>query len=159
MAGVNQGRGDHVSVHPQKRVKGSMDDRKIKVLLVEDNPGDVLLVQIALERLGVEVGMQVAPDGQSAIDRLLQAIDSFDIVILDLNLPVKSGREVLVEMTLNPRLRKLPVAILTSSTSKEDAALCLGKERCLFFVKTPDLVELQRIVAQIHAYALQPSPN
>lgn len=136
-----------------------MDAKKIKVLLVEDNPGDVLLVQIALERLGVDVGLQVAHDGQSAIDRLLHSVDFPDIVILDLNLPIKSGREVLSAMKLHPCLRKLPVAILTSSTSEEDAALCLCKERCLFFVKTPDLAQLQQIVAQIHAYALQPSPN
>lgn len=123
------------------------------MLLVEDNPGDVFLIREALEQSGLHVRMHVADDGQQAMDFLRRPdMAGLDAVILDLNLPIKSGREVLAEMTADPALRRIPVAILTSSTAEEDAALQQHKEKCLFFTKTPDLTELVHIVTEIHAF-------
>lgn len=126
----------------------------IDILLVEDNPGDVFLVEEALAQLNFDARLRVVVDGQQAMDLLHQGVARVDLVILDLNLPVKSGHEVLAEMNADLRLRRMPVAILTTSTSEEDAALQQSKENCLFFAKTPDMNQLLRIMREIYSFAL-----
>jgi two-component system, chemotaxis family, response regulator Rcp1 len=132
-----------------------MTAKRVKMLLVEDNPADVYFVRHALEELSADVNLEVVTDGQQAMDFLRSSAGAgVDVMVLDLNLPVKSGREVLAEMGADPRLRHVPVAILTTSTSEDDAALQQCKEKCLFFVKTADLGELGSILSEIHAFAL-----
>ena len=132
-----------------------MEQSPLMVLLVEDNLGDVFLVREALEQLGLNVEFRIAPDGETALDILrLPGARRPDVIVLDLNLPLKHGREVLAELDADPVLRHIPVAILTTSTSEEDAALQLTRDNCLFFAKTPDLRELMSILTQIHDFAL-----
>ena len=129
----------------------------ITVLLVEDNEGDVYFFREALEEVGLLIHLKVVPDGQAAMDCLRRPDFKPDVVILDLNLPIKNGREVLEEMNEDPRLRAMPVAILTSSRCESDVALRDSKENCVFFSKTPDIAELREIVTEIHEFALKPS--
>lgn len=100
-----------------------MDDINAPViLLVEDNPGDVRLVREALGESGQSVRMEVARDGEEALEILRRGGSARlpDLTILDLNLPKKDGREVLAEMRADPRMRSVPVVILSTSQADED---------------------------------------
>ncbi len=75
-----------------------------------------------------------------------------DIVVLDLNIPLKKGQEVLAEMAADPELRNIPVAILTSSTSETHLTARYPAGRCVYHVKTDDFLRLQDIVRQVVAH-------
>src|SRR6059058_5044538 len=100
------------------------------ILLVEDNPADVKITQRALEVSGLAVELIVVRDGQEAVDYLLRqglhadATDwrCPDLILLDLNLPKMSGREVLQKVRATPALRATPVVVLTTSRRQEDVA-------------------------------------
>ena len=96
------------------------------LLLIEDNPADALLVRKALEEHGVEGELTVLSDGEKAIQFIqsldAQLIDCPDLVIVDLNLPKKSGREVLESMRRSERCPQIPVIILSSSDAHQDRA-------------------------------------
>jgi len=100
-----------------------------RVLLVEDNPGDVELVRHAVREL--DVSLDVAVDGVEALDRLRAALAP-ELVLLDLKIPRKDGLEVLEEMSRDPALRRVPVIVLTSSQAPQDLARAyeLGAMAC-----------------------------
>jgi CheY-like chemotaxis protein len=97
----------------------------IEILLVEDNAGDIRLTQEALKEAKVRNRLSVVRDGEEATD-FLRRRGRFadaprpDLVLLDLNLPRKDGREVLAEVKADPELRRIPVVILTSSDQEKD---------------------------------------
>ena len=100
-------------------------DTPIEVLLVEDNPGDVELVERAVRNSNFHLNMTVAMDGEEAMAVLRQEgghADSPrpDLVLLDLNLPKKDGRQVLSDIRSDPELKNLLVVVLTSSPTQED---------------------------------------
>lgn len=97
----------------------------IQVLLVEDNPGDVRLTREAFRDAKMHLDLHVANDGIEAMEFLLRQGDfsgspRLDLILLDLNLPRKDGREVLAEIKGNPALKTIPVVILTTSASDAD---------------------------------------
>jgi chemotaxis family two-component system response regulator Rcp1 len=97
----------------------------IQVLLVEDNPGDVRLTREAFRDAKMHLDLHVANDGIEAMEFLLRQGDFSgsprpDLILLDLNLPRKDGREVLAEIKGNPALKTIPVVILTTSASDAD---------------------------------------
>ncbi|SFG58846.1 Response regulator receiver domain-containing protein [Halopelagius inordinatus] len=97
----------------------------VEILLVEDNPGDVRLTREAFKDGCIENALHVAGDGVEALDFLYQRGDHEDaprpdIVLLDLNLPRKNGDEILEEIRNDPDLKRIPVIVLTSSTTHED---------------------------------------
>jgi CheY-like chemotaxis protein len=100
-------------------------DRIIEILLVEDNPGDVELTTLAFEESQLRVHLNVVEDGVAAMEFLHRKSPYTkapypDMVVLDLNLPKKSGHEVLAEVKANERFRRIPVVILTTSLAEED---------------------------------------
>jgi chemotaxis family two-component system response regulator Rcp1 len=102
-----------------------MQERTHHILIVEDNPGDVRLIIEALAELPFRTESHVAADGQQALDYLQRRGDYEeaprpDLVLLDLNLPKLSGREVLARVKQDPALRRIPVTVLTSSAAEED---------------------------------------
>ncbi len=101
-----------------------LDGEPVQILLVEDSSDDVLLTRKALEGARIANVMQVASDGEEAMRRLRAPDDADnprpDIVLLDLNLPRKNGREVLEEIKADPELRRIPVVILTTSAEERD---------------------------------------
>ena len=130
----------------------------VAMLLVEDNPGDVLLFREALEATGLSAKVHVVEGGDEAIwflrrQKRFVGAHRPDVVVLDLNVPTRNGREVLVEMASDPALNTIPVAVLTTSTF--DAHVCGTYPRglCLYFTKTGDFKGLQDIVRQIAAHA------
>ena len=100
--------------------------RALKILLVEDSPSDVRLIREALKGAKVPVQIAVARDGVEATEQLWQSEDGQavrpDLVLLDLNLPRKTGKEVLAEIKASPSLRQIPVLVMTSSRSDEESA-------------------------------------
>ena len=102
-----------------------MDNSLLQVLLVEDNPGDVRLTEEAFKDAKVQLEMHVAVDGVEAME-FLHREGKFaesprpDLILLDLNLPRKDGRDVLAEVKGDPSLMTIPVVILTTSASDVD---------------------------------------
>lgn len=98
-----------------------------RILLVEDNPGDVRLTEEAFEQARIENDLHVVSDGSEALSFLFQEgkhtdAPRPDLVLLDLNLPGKDGENVLEELKADPELRSIPVIVLTSSSAEEDIA-------------------------------------
>jgi len=100
------------------------------VLMVDDNRGDVMLLQEALQSAGLLYNLSVAQDGVEALDFLRRkgrhaAVSKPDLIVLDLKLPRKTGMEVLDEIKLDPGLRDIPLVVLSSSRSE----LCIARSR------------------------------
>jgi CheY-like chemotaxis protein len=99
--------------------------KSVEILLVEDNPADVRLVQEALKESRLRNALHVTHDGEEAIE-FLRRVGAFvdapqpDLVLLDLNLPKKNGREVLAEIKGDAELKHIPVVVLTTSSSDRD---------------------------------------
>jgi two-component system, chemotaxis family, response regulator Rcp1 len=99
--------------------------RPVEILLIEDNPGDVRLTIEALRDAKISNHLTVAPDGVEAMAMLCgksphTGASHFDQILLDLNLPKKNGREVLADLKSDPKLKRTPVVILTTSKAEED---------------------------------------
>ena len=99
--------------------------RHIEILLVEDSPADVLLTREAFEQNKILNTLYVAEDGVQAMDFLYKrgayaSVPRPDLILLDLNLPRKNGREVLAEIKADPDLKKIPIVVLTTSSAEED---------------------------------------
>jgi CheY-like chemotaxis protein len=127
------------------------------ILHVEDNAEDALLTQMAFRKAGLTVKIEVARDGDAAIAALDACSNTGmpNCVLLDIKLPGKSGLEVLEWMRAQPRFRRLPVVMLTSSVLTEDinAAYDLGANS--YLAKPPDLDSLTALVKTLYHYWFQ----
>ena len=99
--------------------------KHIEILLIEDSPADILLTREAFEESRILNTLHVAEDGVQAMDFLHRhgayaSAPRPDLILLDLNLPRKNGREVLAEIKADPDLRKIPIVVLTTSSAEED---------------------------------------
>lgn len=131
--------------------------RPIEILLVEDNPGDVRLTQEVLKEGRVLNNMCVVYDGEEALQFLrregrYQRASRPDLILLDLNLPKKDGREVLKEIKKDSELRKIPVVVLT--TSRADTDVCRAyRLNCNCYVTKPvDLEQFIQVVKSIEDF-------
>ena len=127
------------------------DGKHIDILLVEDNPGDVRLTREALKGSKIYNTLNVASDGEEAMSYLRKQgrfVDAKrpDLVLLDLNLPKKSGREVLVEIKNDSNLRRIPVVILTTSKVEEDIIRSYNLHANCYITKPVDLSQFITIV-------------
>ena len=128
--------------------------RPIEVLLVEDNPGDVRLTMEAMRESKVLVNLSVAPDGEEALAFLRkegthQGAPRPDLILLDLNLPRKDGREVLAEIKVDTDLRRIPVVVLTTSRAEEDILRTYNLHANCFITKPVDLDQFLTVVGSI----------
>jgi CheY-like chemotaxis protein len=133
--------------------------RPVEILLVEDNPGDVELTQEALAEAKVSNRLHVADDGAKAIDFLFKrgeyaAAPRPDIVLLDLNLPKKDGRQVLAEIKTDPRLSGIPVVILTTSQADEDIIRSYQLHANCYINKPVDFKQFLKVVKSIEEFWL-----
>jgi two-component system, chemotaxis family, response regulator Rcp1 len=131
----------------------------IRILLVEDSPGDVRLTQEVLRDAKIANDLHVVDDGESAMAFLLQTgefadIPRPDLVLLDLNLPRKDGREVLLEMSQDEDLRAIPVIVLTTSSAEEDILSSYQLSANAYIPKPIDLDEFIRVVRSIETFWL-----
>ena len=139
-----------------------MDDLKVlksaRVLIVEDSPSDVRLIREALRDSDLVVHLSVCKDGAEALEFLQQAKNDPhvlpDIILLDLNLPRKSGHEVLDEIKHDARLKKIPVLIMSSSDDERDLAAAYELNANCYIRKPSDLHEYEKVVRAIEDFWL-----
>ena len=133
--------------------------RPINILLVEDNPGDVRLTLEAFKEGKVNNNMSVVDDGVEAMAFLRQEgkyIDTGrpDLILLDLNLPRKDGREVLAEIKQDPKLKSIPVVVLTTSDAESDIAKTYDLHANCYITKPIDLGQFISVVKYIDYFWL-----
>jgi len=133
--------------------------RPIDVLLVEDNPGDVRLTQEALKEGRLEIELSVTPDGVEALEFLHQTgkytdAPRPDLILLDLNLPRKSGREVLSEIKSDPELKNIPVLVMTTSTAEQDISRAYSLNANCYIAKPLELEDFIAVVQSIEDFWL-----
>jgi CheY-like chemotaxis protein len=122
------------------------------VLLVEDDPGDVLMITEALERSRRPPELHVAGDGQEALDVLRGTLRP-DLILLDLNMPRMDGRETLAALKGDERLRAIPVVVFTTSEAETDVLASYQRHANAYVTKPLDLEALESVVDQIgHFY-------
>jgi CheY-like chemotaxis protein len=126
----------------------------IEVLLVEDDPGDVVLIREAFDFNKVHNHLNVVNDGEQALAYLKNEGDYAgahrpDLVLLDLNLPRKDGREVLAEVKADERLRTIPIVVLTTSEAEEDVLKSYQLHANAYVTKPVDFERFVAIVRQI----------
>ena len=129
----------------------------IEILLVEDNPGDARLTIEAMRETKVCNRMHVVEDGVEAME-FLRRQGRFgdaprpDLILLDLNLPRKDGREVLAEVKADPELKRIPVVVLTTSRAEEDVLQAYNLHANCYVTKPVDLAQFMKIVSQIDEF-------
>ena len=129
----------------------------IDILLVEDNATDVLLLREALEGSRLVGGLYTVPDGVEAMAFLRREGRHRDaprpsLILLDLNLPRRDGREVLGDIKTDEALKRIPVVVLTTSRSKDDVATAYGLHANCYVVKPADYDQFSEVVQKIEDF-------
>ena len=133
--------------------------KEIEILLVEDSPGDVRLTVEALKEAKVHNRLSVVQDGVEAMEFLYKK-GSFkdvirpDLILLDLNLPRKDGREVLTEIKSDPKLRQIPIVVLTTSRAEEDVLRAYDSHANCYITKPVDFKQFMSVVKSIEDFWL-----
>jgi len=133
--------------------------RSIDILLVEDNPGDARLAKEALTDSKIKNKLHFASDGEEAADFLFRRgkfedAPRPDLILLDLNLPKKDGRELLAEIKNDPHLKRIPVVILTTSKAEEDIIKTYNLHANCYITKPLDLDQFMKVVRTIEEFWL-----
>jgi len=136
-----------------------MNDREIEILLIEDNPGDARLTTEALKEAKVRNKLTHIADGIEGLAFLRQqgkyaGAQRPDLILLDLNLPRKDGREVLAEIKADDRLKRIPVVILTTSQAEEDILKAYNLNANCYVSKPVDLDQFIKVVRTIKDFWL-----
>lgn len=129
------------------------------ILLVEDNPSDVYLTEVALQDAEIGSRLHVAEDGEQAMAFLRReagfaAAPRPELILLDLNLPGKDGRQVLAEIKSDEDLRRIPVIVLTTSTAPSDISICYDLHANCYITKPVEFDEFERVVREIETFWL-----
>jgi len=139
--------------------RSSEASRPIDILLVDDDDADVLLTQKALERGRVFNSVSVVSDGVEALSFLRREGDYRDVprpdlILLDLNMPRKDGRETLAEIKADPSLRSIPVVVLTTSDLNRDIATSYDLQASSYVTKPVDFEQFLSVVQKIKDFWL-----
>jgi len=129
------------------------------ILLVEDNPADVRLTQEAFKETNLNTILHVVRDGTEALEFLRQtgrftAVPRPDMILLDLNLPKKDGRQVLAEIKKTPDIKRIPIVILTNSKAAEDIQQTYEHHANSYITKPTNLDEFIAVIKQIEQFWL-----
>lgn len=130
----------------------------INILLVEDSLADTVLIKESMEESKISLHLDCVVDGEAATDYLYQKLKNNeplpDLMILDLNLPKKDGREVLVEVKTHPELKTIPIVVLSTSSNRDDIDHAYKHYANSFITKPVDLEQFMRIVNSINDFWL-----
>ena len=132
-------------------------EKPVEILLVEDNPADVQLVSMLLKETKLPHKMVSVPDGQAAIDYLFDKVKNQkaprpELIILDLNLPRKDGREVLKEVKTNADTCGIPILVLTTSRDEEDVRRCYELHANCYITKPIDLSRYNAVMKSLEDF-------
>ena len=139
--------------------KSIQEGAPVDILLVEDNPGDVRLTQEALREGKIRNRLMVARDGVEALAMLRREgphtnAPRPDLILLDLNLPRKDGREVLADIKVDENLRRIPVVVLTTSKAEEDILKTYDLHANCYITKPVDLEQFIDVIKSIDDFWL-----
>jgi two-component system, chemotaxis family, response regulator Rcp1 len=131
--------------------------RPIEMLLVEDSPTDVLLAKEALEYSKISNKLHIVRDGVEALAFLrregkYQDAPRPDLILLDLNLPRKDGREVLADIKIDEELKRIPVVVLTTSEDQRDVFESYGHHANCYIVKPVDFDKFASVIKEIEGF-------
>ncbi len=134
--------------------------KMIDILLIEDNPGDVILIKEAFKEGETYNKLTVLGDGEAALSFLrkegaYKRFSSPDLILLDLNMPRKDGREVLAEIKTDPVLKHIPVVVLTSSEAQQDIINAYNLQANCYITKPVDLKQFFNVVKLIEDFWLK----
>lgn len=133
------------------------DGRPIEILLVEDSSTDVMLAEEALEHAKMRNNLHVVKDGVEAMaflrrEREYENVPRPDLVLLDLNMPRKDGREVLAEVKADEHLKSIPIVVLTTSQAQEDVLKAYGLHANCYISKPVDFEQFTNVVQAIDQF-------
>jgi two-component system, chemotaxis family, response regulator Rcp1 len=138
---------------------GSQFHRTLELLIVEDNPGDVRLLEEAFRELRADVNIQVAKDGAEALELVhsphMSASRHPDLILLDLNLPKVNGHDVLVRIKSNPKTCRIPVIVLTSSRAESDVRRAYESHANAYLKKPSTLDGLMSAAQDIKSFWME----
>lgn len=128
--------------------------RPIEILMVEDNPGDILLTREAMKEAKLRNRLNIANDGVEAMEFLRRQgryadAPRPDLILLDLNLPRMDGREVLTKLKNDPDLKNIPVVVLTTSRAEEDIERVYSLHANCYVTKPVDFDQFMKVVQKI----------
>ncbi|MFC1584613.1 response regulator [Fibrobacterota bacterium] len=131
----------------------SNNGNTIKILLIEDNPGDIRLTREALTEAEFPNSLMVLDDGEKALDYLNKtgeyaSMDTPDLILLDLNLPKKSGHEILSAVKADSELKKIPVVILTGSSREKDILESYNSYANCYIVKPTNIEQFIEMIRE-----------
>ncbi|SEF94158.1 response regulator [Algoriphagus boritolerans] len=130
------------------------------ILLVEDNEGDIILTLDAFEESKIKTDISVVKNGQEALDFLFQRgeyaeVEKPDLILLDINIPIYNGHEVLRQIKTTDSLKKIPVIMLTTSSSQKDINLAYENHSNSYVKKPLDMEEFLQAILKIEEFWLQ----
>ena len=131
--------------------------KELHILLVEDNEGDVILTLDAFEESEIKTKISVAKNGKDALDFLFKResfkdVEKPDLVLLDLNIPIFSGLEVLKEVKQHPILKKMPIIILTTSSNPIEINKANEYQANNFVTKPIDMTEILKTILSLEEF-------
>jgi len=138
-------------------MKQASGTKQVEILLVEDNPADVRLVREALKESKILNNLSVVEDGVEAMDFLRKkgkyaSSVRPDLILLDLNLPRKNGREVLAEVKSDEKLKRIPVVIMTVSDDEKDILISYNSHANCYIKKPLDFDQFNQVVQAIENF-------
>ncbi len=134
-----------------------MNKEIVHILLVDDNPTDLMIMREAFKDTDADVVLHCANNGEEAM-KFLRRVEGFsksprpDLIILDLNMPRKNGHEVLAEIKSDPLLLRIPVIILTTSQTEEDVSRAYAAHANCYIRKPVDFGEFEKVMAVIESF-------
>lgn len=134
-----------------------MEKKTIHILLVEDNEGDIVLTQEAFEDSNINPHVSVVRNGKEALDFLCKreqfaGVDRPDLILLDINIPIYNGHEVMDKIRIDPDLKEIPIIILTTSSSDKDKSRAQKNGCKRYFLKPMDMATFYKIVDEIGVF-------
>ena len=138
-------------------MKQASGTKQVEILLVEDNPADVRLIREALKESKILNNLSVVEDGVEAMDFLRKkgkyaSSVRPDLILLDLNLPRKNGREVLAEVKSDEKLKRIPVVIMTVSDDEKDILISYNSHANCYIKKPLDFDQFNQVVQAIENF-------
>lgn len=131
------------------------NNRKRRILIVEDRPPDVRLTKRALKKAGYDVEVDVSENGREALNRLTGDFPKPDLVLLDWMMPLVNGEEVLEFMRDDPVLRRMPVVVLTTSASEGDVVTAYDKGCNAYLTKPVNPEQFQKTIESMGLFWLE----